>query len=52
MSQGDKEDGFKLGVWVSDQRKRYKAAKLDPERQRKLEALPGWAWDARGASAR
>jgi hypothetical protein len=43
------EDGFKLGIWVSDQRTVYKAGKLDADRQRRLTALPGWTWDPFGA---
>jgi hypothetical protein len=37
-------DGFRLGIWVSEQRKRkehHSSAEVA-----KLEALPGWRWDA------
>ncbi len=40
------EDGYKLGRWVSYQRKRYKEGGLSAERCRMLMQLPGWAWDA------
>jgi hypothetical protein len=37
-------DGFRLGIWVSDQRKRKQHHSADEVA--KLEALPGWRWDA------
>jgi hypothetical protein len=39
------QDGYPLGVWASDQRKLYAKGKLDPDRQRRLEELPGWTWN-------
>ena len=41
------EDGQKLGVWVSTQRVDAKAGVMTPERRKRLESLPGWAWHAR-----
>ena len=38
-------DGFRLGRWVSLQRTNKNAIPL--ERRVRIEALPGWAWDAR-----
>ncbi|NBY46219.1 MAG: hypothetical protein EBQ56_00285 [Proteobacteria bacterium] len=38
------DDGFKLGQWVSVQR--TNRTTMPAERKRRLEALPGWAWDA------
>jgi len=34
------KDGFKLGVWVENQR----SACVDPARRKRLEAIPGWTW--------
>jgi superfamily II DNA or RNA helicase len=39
------ETGVRLQVWVTAQRRLYASGKLDVSRQRRLEALPGWAWE-------
>lgn len=38
--------GYNLGSWISIQRKRYNAKQLDTMYIKRLEALPGWSWDA------
>ncbi len=42
------EDGFRLGSWVSIQRREYARGKLDADRQRRLEGLPKWSWAPSG----
>jgi len=43
------DDGFHLGRWVAVQRRTHDAGKLRPSRIDRLEAVPGWTWDARQA---
>jgi superfamily II DNA or RNA helicase len=45
-----KEDGYKLGSWVGEQRSLYAGGKLDADRERRLKQLPGWTWDSRAAA--
>ncbi len=46
---GHEENGFPLGLWVSNQRSKLRRGKLKPERVRELEAIPGWVPHAREA---
>ena len=41
-------DGFNLGGWVQKQRAVFNRGGGDPERRGRLEALPGWTWQADG----
>jgi len=34
--------------WVKNQRSQYKRGEMTRDRQRRLEALRGWTWDANG----
>jgi hypothetical protein len=38
-------DGAALGQWVTSQRAAASKGSLDPDRYRRLDALPGWVWD-------
>jgi superfamily II DNA or RNA helicase len=40
-------DGYRLGTWVNTQRVFRSTERLDKERERRLEAQPGWTWDSR-----
>ena len=44
---GHQEKGHKLAGWVNNQRMSFKSGRLSKERIHRLEALPGWLWDAR-----
>ena len=37
------EDGYELGVWVSNQRSRKNS--MDADRRQRLQQLPGWSWN-------
>jgi Helicase associated domain len=36
------EDGYRLGDWISTQRRKREV--MEPDRLKRLEALPGWMW--------
>jgi hypothetical protein len=41
-------DDYRLGIWVSNQRNKKDA--MQPDRRQRLEALPGWVWNANHTS--
>ncbi len=43
-------DGFRLGGWVTTQRHFHAKGILDPDREHRLQNLPGWTWKARLAT--
>jgi hypothetical protein len=43
-------DGYPLGAWVGTQRSFYAKGRLGPDRERRLQDLPGWAWRASSAT--
>lgn len=49
VPQTERASNVNLGSWVSGQRVKYARGQLSDEEQRRLEALPGWEWDARNA---
>jgi superfamily II DNA or RNA helicase len=38
------EEGVSIGLWVANQRWRYRASSLHPAAAAALEAIPGWTW--------
>ena len=43
------DDGYRLGGWVGEQRTMHTEGTLDADRERRLQGLPGWTWNARSA---
>lgn len=41
---------FKLNSWVVTMRRPGRRDKMDPQRRKQLEAVPGWSWDPRQQS--
>jgi superfamily II DNA or RNA helicase len=44
-------DGYKLGTWINTQRVNHANGTLGADRERRLQELPGWTWDARADRA-
>jgi hypothetical protein len=40
------DDGYPVGPWVVQQRVDHNSGTLEPDRQRRLQELPGWTWKA------
>ena len=47
VPQGHVEDGASLGRWVARQRALHHRVELKEDRRERLEAVPGWTWQAR-----
>lgn len=45
VSQYHIEGGLSLGRWVDTQRQNYRKGALSGDRQRRLDAMPGWMWE-------
>ncbi len=43
--QGEKEEGFTIGGWASNQRQAFKQGTLTQAKAEKLASLPLWSWD-------
>lgn len=53
MKEKGGPEGKSVGGWVVSQRQLYRQGTIDPGRAVRLEATPGWVWEAqRGAAAR
>jgi superfamily II DNA or RNA helicase len=50
VSQSHREGALNLGSWAHNQRMFYKRGQLAADRSARLESLPGWSWDLRGAN--
>jgi hypothetical protein len=50
VPSGHTHEGYKLGNWVGNQRSFHDRGTLDPDRQRRLEGVPGWTFDPFAAS--
>jgi len=49
-AQKEEHKGIKIGIWLSNQKERYKNKKLKDERKQKLEAIQGWTWGEKKTS--
>jgi Helicase associated domain len=43
-------EGYELGKWVRTQRRFHFEGRLDADRERRLQGLPGWTWKARSST--
>ncbi len=46
-TQATQADGFQIGFWITDQRRRYRMGRLAKERIELLETLSTWRWAVR-----